>query len=213
MYKAVLFDLDGTLLDTLDDLADAVNYTLAKFNLPVRTRDEICAFVGNGIVNLLQLAVGGDCPNFEDVLAEFRSYYKTHCTDKTKPYEGIIPLLKELKSRGIKTAVLSNKADFAVQPLVEEYFHGLIDTAQGENEAEGVLRKPNPQGLFAIAKRLGVELHEAVYIGDSDVDIKTAQNAGVACISVAWGFRDEEFLRDHGAQKVVTIPLEILEEI
>lgn len=213
MYKAVLFDLDGTLLDTLDDLTDAVNYALEKYGLSMRTRDEVCSFVGNGIVRLLQLAVGDDCPNFEGVLAEFRSYYKAHCADKTKPYEGIIPLLKELKARGVKTAVLSNKADFAVQPLVEEYFHGFIDAAQGENEAEGVLRKPNPQGVFAIAKRLGVELSDAVYIGDSDVDIKTAQNAGVACISVAWGFRDEEFLRDHGAAKVVNAPLEILSEI
>ena len=213
MYKAVLFDLDGTLLDTLDDLTDAVNYALAKYGLPTRTRDEICSFVGNGIARLIRLAVGEEYPDFEGVLAEFRGYYKAHCTDKTKPYEGIISLLKELKARGIKTAVLSNKADFAVQPLVEEYFHGFIDVAQGENEAEGVLRKPNPQGVLAIVKRLGVELHEAVYIGDSDVDIQTAQNAGVACISVSWGFRDEEFLRDHGAQKVVSEPVAILEEL
>ncbi|MBE7068265.1 MAG: HAD family hydrolase [Clostridiales bacterium] len=213
MYKAVVFDLDGTLLDTLDDLTDAVNYALNEYGLPLRTRAEVCSFVGNGIARLIALAVGDCDVDKEGVLSVFRAYYKIHCKDKTKPYEDILPLLKELKNRGIQTAVLSNKADFAVQPLVEEYFHGWIDMAQGENEAEGIMRKPNPNGLLQILKTLGCLKSEAVYVGDSDVDIKTAQNAQIDCISVTWGFRDEEFLRDFGAEKVVRSPLQILEEI
>ena len=212
-YKAVVFDLDGTLLDTLDDLADSANYALQKHGLPQRTRAEICSFVGNGIVDLIGRCTGKDNPKREAVLADFRTYYKIHSKDKTKPYADILPLLKKLKNSGIKTAVLSNKADFAVQPLVEEYFQGLIDISQGENEAEGVMRKPDPNGLLQIFKRLGCEKDEAVYIGDSDVDIQTAKNAGIACISVAWGFRDEAFLRENGAQTLVYSPLQIIDEI
>ena len=213
MYKAVVFDLDGTLLDTLDDLADSANYALQKHGLPKRTREEICSFVGNGIAHLIGCCTGEDNPKREEVLAEFRAYYKTHCKEKTKPYADILALLGELKKRGIKTAVLSNKADFAVQPLVEEYFHGLIDISQGENEAEGVMRKPNPNGLLQIVKRLQCKREDTVYIGDSDVDIQTAQNAGIDCIAVVWGFRDEEFLRDCGATSLVYSPLQILEKI
>lgn len=213
MYKAVVFDLDGTLLDTLDDLTDSANYALEKHGLPKRTREEICSFVGNGIVSLIGRCTGEDNPKREAVLTDFRAYYKTHSKDKTKPYADILPLLRKLKKSGIKTAVLSNKADFAVQPLVEEYFQGLIDISQGENEAEGVMRKPDPNGLLQILKRLDCEKDEAVYIGDSDVDIQTAKNAGIACISVTWGFRSKAFLREAGATTLVSSPLQIIDEI
>ena len=163
MYKAVVFDLDGTLLDTLDDLADSANYALQKHGLPKRTREEICSFVGNGIAHLIGCCTGEDNPKYEAVLNEFRAYYKTHSKQKTKPYADILALLGELKKRGIKTAVLSNKADFAVQPLIEEYFQGLIDISQGENEAEGVMRKPNPNGLLQILKGLHCQTEEAVF--------------------------------------------------
>ncbi len=210
MYRTVIFDLDGTLLDTLDDLTGAVNHALSTFGLPLRTREEVRAFVGNGIANLIQRAIGFEHEKFTEILQEFRVFYGEHCKDETKEYAGITPLLKALKARGVKTAVVSNKADFAVKKLAAEYFPALLETAVGENEAAGIAKKPAPDSLFAVMKKLGADRESTVYVGDSEVDVQTANNAGVACISVAWGFKDEEFLRTNGAKTLVHVPEEIL---
>ena len=212
MYETIIFDLDGTLLDTLDDLWAAVNAALKKFSLPLRTKEEVRSFVGNGIVKLMERSAGKvDKEVFDGVLAEFKKYYGEHCEDNTKPYEGIMPLLEELKKRGIKTAVVSNKADFAVKKLAEGYFQGLLQEAVGENEEGGIRKKPAPDSLLAVMQRLGAGTRSTVYVGDSEVDIQTAQNAGVECISVTWGFKDREFLVENGATLLIDEPKELLE--
>ena len=211
MYNAVIFDLDGTLLDTLDDLWAAVNAALKKFSLPIRTREEVRGFVGNGIVKLMERAAGQvEKEVFDGALAEFKSFYGEHCEDKTKPYEGVIELLTILKAKGIRTAVVSNKADFAVKKLAEGYFEGLLEYAVGENEEAGIRKKPAPDSLLAVMQSMGAGTSSTVYIGDSEVDIQTAKNAGVDCISVTWGFKDKQFLLDNGATVLVDAPEEIL---
>ena len=211
MYNAVVFDLDGTLLDTLDDLWAAVNAALKKFSLPLRTREEVRGFVGNGIVKLMERAAGQvEKEVFDGALAEFKRFYGEHCEDKTKPYEGVIELLTILKAKGIRTAVVSNKADFAVKKLAEGYFEGLLEYAVGENEEAGIRKKPAPDSLLAVMQSMGAGTSSTVYIGDSEVDIQTAKNAGVDCISVTWGFKDKQFLLDNGATVLVDTPKEIL---
>ena len=196
----VIFDLDGTLLDTLVDLADAVNYALKEMGMPVRTLEEVRRFVGNGVRLLMIRAVpdGEDNPLFEKTFELFKSYYGEHCNDNTKPYDGVPELIDALKKKGYAVAIVSNKIDFAVKELNELYFKGIVPVAIGEKE--GIRRKPAPDTVFAALKELGKTVDEAVYVGDSDVDIKTAQNAGMPCISVLWGFRDKEFLAEHGAE-------------
>jgi phosphoglycolate phosphatase len=211
MYKTVVFDLDGTLLDTLDDLWLSVNAALQKFGSPVRTRNEVRDFIGNGIVKLMQRASGlleGEC--FDGVLAEFKRHYGEHCEDNTKPYEGIMRLLQELRARGVQTAVVSNKADFAVKKLAESYFQGLLQEAVGEDEEHGIRKKPAPDSLLAVMERLGADRQATVYVGDSEVDIQTANNALVPCISVTWGFKDREFLIKNGATVLVDSVEELL---
>lgn len=211
MYEVIIFDLDGTLLDTLDDLHAAVNAALAKFGFPLRKKEEVRAFVGNGIAMLIKRAIGKDTPLFDSVLAEFKQYYAAHCKDETKPYEGIIQLLQALKARGVKTAVVSNKADFAVKILAQEYFSDLLLAAVGEDEEHGIRKKPAPDSLLQVLRQLGADKAQTVYVGDSEVDIQTAKNAGVACISVTWGFKDKEFLLENGGEILVDSPLEILD--
>lgn len=208
-YKLAIFDLDGTLLDTLDDLYDSLSHTLAAANLPPRTRDETRRFVGNGIHKLIERAVPAGSPDalIDNIEREFRGYYKLHCADKTKPYDGIIELIERLRANGCKTAVVSNKGDFAVQELAVRYFSGLLDCAVGERA--GVRTKPAPDSVNAVLEQLRVNRADTVYIGDSDVDIDTAKNAGMDSISVLWGFRDREFLTEHGAIRFVTTPSEI----
>ena len=211
MYKTVVFDLDGTLLDTLDDLWLSVNAALQKFGLPVRTRNEVRAFIGNGIVKLMQRASGLlEGERFDGVLAEFKRHYGEHCEDNTKPYEGIMRLLQELRARGVQTAVVSNKADFAVKKLAESYFQGLLQEAVGEDEEHGIRKKPAPDSLLAVMERLGADRQATVYVGDSEVDIQTANNALVPCISVTWGFKDREFLIKNGATVLVDSVEELL---
>lgn len=211
MYKTVIFDLDGTLLDTLQDLHTSVNAALSAYGLPSRSIDEVRAFVGNGIAKLIQRAIGNPAyPNFEGVLQAFKTHYGAHCKNQTKPYDGILDLLKTLQTAGVKTAVVSNKADFAVKLLAEEYFADLLLIAVGENEAGGVRKKPAPDSLFAVMEELQAEKDEVVYVGDSEVDIQTAKNAGVDCICVTWGFRDKEFLVKNGAKILIDNPVEIL---
>ena len=211
MYRTVIFDLDGTLLDTLDDLTASVNFALACFSLPMRTREEVRAFVGNGIAKLIKRAIGYEHPRFEEIFQTFREHYGAHCKDNTKEYGGITPLLVALNKQGVQTAVVSNKADFAVKTLAAEYFPDLLQEAVGENEAAGIAKKPAPDSLLAVMKKLNAKGEETVYVGDSEVDIQTAKNAGVDCISVTWGFKDEVFLRENDAKTLVKKPFEILE--
>lgn len=198
-YKAAIFDLDGTILDTLADLAASTNHALKRSGYPERTVDEVRRFVGNGIRNLMIRAVP-EGTSEEDIIKThgyFTEHYAVHCADNTRPYDGITELIRELRSKGIKTAVVSNKADYAVQELVKTYFDGLFDCAVGERE--GIERKPCPDSVNEVLSVLGLDRSEAVYIGDSDVDVKTAENAGMDEISVLWGFRDKAFLTGHGA--------------
>ncbi len=207
--RAVIFDLDGTLLDTLMDLANAVNAALAKNGMSQRTVEEVRRFVGNGVRNLMIRAVpdGEDNPAFEKTLGDFRAYYAEHCKDETRPYEGIPELLKTLRQKGIKMAIVSNKLDSAVKVLAKEYFGEYITSAIGE--MEGVARKPAPDMVFKALEELGICKEEAVYIGDSDVDIMTAMNAKMPCISVTWGFRDRAFLMFHGASWFADTPKDL----
>lgn len=197
-FDTVIFDLDGTLLNTLEDLADAVNHALAFCGMPERTLEEVRQFVGNGIRKLMIRAVpeGEANPEFERAFDEFRSYYKVHCNDKTKPYPGVQEMLLKLREKGYHLAIVSNKADFAVKELQELYFQD-VETAIGERE--GVARKPAKDMVYQALGEMKAKPEGAVYVGDSDVDIETAANSGLPCISVTWGFRDREFLQEHGA--------------
>lgn len=208
--KAVIFDMDGTLLDTLADITDSVNEALKVHGLPMRTSDEIRRFVGNGARQLIARAIpdGEENPLFETTLAIYKTYYDYHCKDNTKPYEGISQLLKELKRRNFKIGVVSNKPDHMVKALSQEYFGEFIDVAIGEKE--GVNRKPAPDTLLAAMQELGVEQDECVFIGDSDVDIATAGNAETRFIAVTWGFRDSTYLKEHGATELIALPMELL---
>lgn len=201
--ELAVFDLDGTILDTLEDLAGAVNHALAANGFPGRSLAEVRAFLGNGVRNLILRSLPGDADGdcADAVLADFRAYYALHSADRTKPYDGIPDLLRELRAAGIRTAVVSNKTDDAVQKLIAHYFDGLFDHIAGEKE--NVARKPAPDSVLNALSALGMRRENAVYIGDSEVDILTAQNAGLPCVTVTWGFRDEDFLRSRGAELCV----------
>lgn len=211
MKKAVIFDLDGTLLNTLDDLADSTNYALSRFGYPTRTIEEVRQFVGNGVAKLIERAIpeGKNNPNFEKCLAIFKENYAQNMYNKTAPYNGIIEMLSNLKSKGIKIAVVSNKFDLAVKELCKKYFEGFIDFAAGENEAQGIKKKPAPDTVISVLNEFNFAPEDAVYVGDSDVDIMTAKNSKMSCISVTWGFRDEKFLLENGATILINAPSEI----
>ena len=211
MKKAVIFDLDGTLLNTLDDLADSTNYALSKFGYPTRTIEEVRQFVGNGVAKLIERAIpdGKNNPNFEKCLSIFKENYAQNMYNKTAPYNGIIEMLSNLKSKGIKIAVVSNKFDLAVKELCKKYFDGFIDFAAGENEAQGIKKKPAPDTVISVLNEFNFAPEDAVYVGDSDVDIMTAKNSKMPCISVTWGFRDEKFLLENGATILINAPSEI----
>lgn len=211
--NTVIFDLDGTLLNTLQDLADATNYALREQGMPERTIDEVRQFVGNGVRLLMIRAIPGgeENPLFEETFALFKSYYGEHCNDHTRPYEGIMELLATLREKGYAVAIVSNKIDFAVKELSKLYFQGIVPVAIGEKE--GIRRKPAPDTVFEALKELGRTKEEAVYVGDSDVDIETAQNAGMPCVSVLWGFRDKAFLKAHGASHYAEKAEEILKYV
>lgn len=195
MLNTIIFDLDGTLLDTLADLAASVNYALRTHHLPERTVPEIRQFLGNGIRYLMEKSVGGAVSGdaFEDVFQTFRSHYVDHCLDTTAPYPGIMNTLSKLKEKGYKMAIVSNKLHPAVQELNDRFFKEYITSAVGESAT--VRRKPNPDAVLAALRELKSEKSHAVYVGDSEVDLQTATNAGLPCILVTWGFRDESFLR------------------
>ena len=209
MYDFYIFDLDGTLLNTLDDLTSAVNATLTHFKRPQRTKAEVCSFIGNGVKQLLIRAFDNDIENYDEVVTYYYDYYAKHSTDQTKPYDGVLELLRRLKKQGKKIAIVSNKGDLPTKSLAKQFFNGLIDVALGENEENGIRKKPAPDSVELALKQVGVPKENSVYIGDSDVDIQTAKNAGLPCISVTWGFRDEEFLRAHGGTRFAHTPEEI----
>ena len=208
-YDTYIFDLDGTLLDSLTDLAISCNYALRINNMPERTIDEVRCFVGNGVKKLMERAIpnGLQNPAFEKTYADFRQHYLLHNLDNTKPYPGIIPLLKRLHSEGKNIAVVSNKFYAATQDLVKHFFGEYITVAIGERE--NIRKKPAPDTVFEALHQLNASSAGAVYIGDSDVDVMTARNCNIPCISVLWGFRTKEFLIKNGATTFVTAPDEI----
>ena len=222
MYDTFVFDLDGTLLDTLGDLAAAVNFSLRTHGMPQHSVDDVRRFVGNGVRLLMVRAVPGgeQNPLFEEALATFRQYYLEHSMDTTRPYDGIPEMLAGLKRRGKRLAVVSNKFQTATEELCRHFFPDTIEVAIGENEAAGIRKKPAPDTVFEALRQLGTPLiptsnsvpggPAAVYVGDSEVDIMTARNSGLPCISVLWGFRDRDFLLQHGATTFITSPSELL---
>ena len=211
--KAVIWDLDGTLLNTLDDLAASTNAALAQNGMPQRTTEEVRAFVGNGIRKLMIRAVpnGEANPAFEKTLADFTSHYGAHSRDKTQPYDGILEVLDALTEQGVQHAIVSNKIDFAVKQLSREYFGDRMRSAVGDDPSRA--RKPAPDSVFAAMRELGVNAQEAVYVGDSDVDVLTARNAGIPCVAVLWGFRDEACLKAAGAEMIARTPKALQEMI
>ena len=235
-YRAVIFDMDGTILDTIEDLTDSLNYVMEKYGYPLHTVEEMKTFVGNGMYKMVERAVAGAVPGRPDVSVPggvqavqaakgpeskdrsmdvsiremyecFRSYYKDHCKIKTGPYPGITELLKKLRESGVKTAVISNKADEAVKELCDSVFADCFDFYMGA--MDGIRLKPDRDMVDIALKRLGVSGDEAVYVGDSQVDLQTARNAEMDCISVTWGFRNREFLIENGALILVDEPSEI----
>ena len=211
--KAVIWDLDGTLLNTLDDLAASVNAALAQNGMPLRSTEEVRAFVGNGIRNLMMRAVpGGEAnPAFDKALEDFTRHYGAHSRDRTRPYDGILEMLDKLSAAGVKHAIVSNKIDFAVKALSRAYFGERMCAAIGDDPSRA--RKPAPDSVFAAMREMGVTAQETVYVGDSDVDVLTARNAGVPCVAVLWGFRDEACLRAAGAERLARTPDELREII
>ena len=201
-YKAVLFDMDGTVLDTLDDLTNAVNHVLAQYRMPPRSRQDVARFLGNGAAHLLRMSVipGTTEETLQEMLGVYQPWYDSHCAIHTAPYPGIVPLMKALRAAGVKQAVISNKQDSAVKRLAGEHFPGLLETAVGESAA--VRRKPNPDAVLAALRETDVSPVEAVYVGDTEVDLQTAENARLDCAAVGWGFRTEEELRAAGAERV-----------
>ena len=211
-FETYIFDLDGTLLSTLDDLAASTNYALRWAGMPERTLEEVRMFVGNGVKLLMERAIpnGINNPNFEETYAKFREYYMEHNLDTTCPYEGIPELLRELKRRGKKLAIVSNKFYAATQELAKHFFPDTIEVAIGERDS--IRKKPAPDTVLEALKQLGASKDNAVYIGDSDVDIMTAKNCDLPCISVLWGFRDKDYLIKHGGTIFVDKPSEILSD-
>ena len=205
-YKTYIFDLDGTLLSTLADLAASTNYALRTHHMPERSIDEVRRFVGNGVKKLMERAIpdGLNNPLFEETFATFRQHYMQHNLDTTQPYPGIMQLLEQLKAEGKNIAVVSNKFYAATRELCRHFFGDLVPVAIGERE--DIRKKPAPDTVIEALRELGVDKEGAVYIGDSDVDIMTAKNSGMPCVSVLWGFRDKEFLIEHGATTLISQP-------
>ena len=208
-YKTYIFDLDGTLLSTLADLAASTNYALRTHHMPERSLDEVRRFVGNGVKKLMERAIpdGLNNPLFEETFATFRQHYMQHNLDTTQPYPGIMQLLEQLKTEGKNIAVVSNKFYAATRELCHHFFGDLVPVAIGERE--DIRKKPAPDTVIEALRELGVDKEGAVYIGDSDVDIMTAKNSGMPCVSVLWGFRDKEFLLEHGATTLISKPEEM----
>lgn len=218
MITTIIFDLDGTLMNTLDDLHDSISYALRDAGLEPNPKQDTRRYLGNGIRNLVNKSVAQTCPEADEALKEhvfqtFRAYYVAHSMDKTAPYEGVEEMLKECKKRGFHTAIVSNKLDPAVKDLHKAFFAETIDVAIGETE--NVKRKPAPDMVNEAIRQLSllhgrqIEKSECVYVGDSEVDLKTAENSGLPCIAVSWGFRDRDFLIEQGAKTIIDQPTEL----
>lgn len=212
-YPTVLFDLDGTLLDTLADLRTACNVALASVGAPARCLDEVRQFVGNGIAMLLERAIPGgrQHPRFTEALATLQTYYQQHDRVETMPYPGVVGLLKTLKAEGVRCGVVSNKPDAAVKDLCAAFFPGLLAVSSGE--LPGMRRKPAPDVVEHALAAMGVNKNGCLYVGDSDVDLATARAAGIPCVSVTWGFRTSEQLLVAGATCLVHVPAEVLDVV
>lgn len=212
-YRLAMFDMDGTVLDTLQDLADATNAVMRMHGYPTHSVEAVRGFVGNGARVLIEKAVpaGTDAAKIDTVLGDFKKYYGKHSADATKPYDGVPEMLRALRAAGVRTAVVSNKPDFAVKALAAQYFDGLFDVAVGDRD--GVRKKPAPDSVLEVMAALGCTTAEVVYVGDSDVDVLTAQNAGVDGVFVDWGFRSVEVLRQNGAEVIVSRPAQIADLI
>lgn len=212
-YDTVIFDLDGTLLNTLEDLTDSVNFALTLYGFPCRKIDEIRHFVGNGVARLIELSIpdGLNNPNYEKCLADFRRHYSKNMQNKTDAYKGIMELLGQLSKENYKIAIVSNKFDAAVKGLNQLYFKKYIKVAIGESE--NVSKKPAPDTVFKALDELGSDISQAVYVGDSEVDVMTAKNSGLKCVGVTWGFRNRQLLEEKGADYIIDKPQELLKII
>lgn len=204
--NTIIFDMDGTVLDTLEDLTDSSNYVLQRFGFPARTKAEYRSFFGNGIRYSLSCAVPYGTPEevIDSMLPIFKEYYDVHCLDRTRPYDGIQDTMRQLKEKGFKLAIVSNKIDSAVKELCERFFKGCVDVAVGEQP--GIRRKPAEDMVLKSLSELNESPESAIYVGDSEVDMETAKNAGIPCISVLWGFRDRDFLIERGAKIIIERP-------
>ena len=211
MITTVIFDMDGTVLNTLDDLAASVNYVLGKFGMPAHCTEDYRLYFGSGIRYALQCAVpeGTKEKTIDQMLPVFKEHYNAHCLDRTGPYEGIPELMRCLCEQGYKLAIVSNKIDSAVKELNARFFHDYVDVAIGERE--GIRRKPAPDMVIQALAELKSTKDEAVYVGDSEVDLQTAANAGLPCITVLWGFREKDFLTEHGATVFANTPQDIFD--
>lgn len=211
--KAILLDLDGTILDTLEDLTDSVNHALSSLGFPTHTVSEIRAIVGHGVKNLISRSLPANATEaeFESCLAAFKAHYEVNKTNKTAPYDGIMSVLAELKAAGYKLAIVSNKHDDAVQGLHEMFFSEHTDFAIGNTDS--LPKKPEPDMVYHALEKLGVSRSQGVYVGDSEVDIKTAKNSGLPCISVTWGFRDKDVLINAGADIIIHSPNELMQTV
>ena len=209
----IIFDMDGTVLNTIEDLTVSMNHALTKFNMPERTVEEFRSFFGSGARVAMERAVPAGTPSetIDRMMPVFKEHYDVHCLDRTRPYDGIPELMRQLQNRGCKMAIVSNKIDSAVKELNERFFSGLIDVAIGERP--GIKRKPAPDTVFEAIKELGSSKSDAVYVGDSEVDLETGQRAGMDVISVLWGFRDREDLEKAGAVRLVRTPEELFRTV
>ena len=203
MINTIVFDLDGTLLNTLEDLKDSVNFALERQGYPLRNLNEIRSFVGNGIRLLMERAVPENIPaeTFKICFKDFCDYYKIHMEDKTAPYDGINDMLTNIKKAGFKTAIVTNKADFAAQDLCKRMFGENIDFVVGSSDDRP--NKPAPDGVFYALEKLDSKIENTVFVGDADTDILTAKNANLPSIGVLWGFRDREVIEEAGAEYIV----------
>ncbi len=212
VIDTIVFDLDGTLLNTLEDLTDSVNHAMRQFRLPEHTIEEIRTFVGNGAARLIERAIplGRENAAYDEILNAFRQHYQEHCEEKTGPYEGVLKMLEQLHGEGYRMAIVSNKPDGAVKQLYRKYFAAWVQAAIGEHP--GVEKKPAPDMVYQALAELNADAAHAVYVGDSEVDLQTAANVPMPCISVMWGFRTEEELLAAGAEEIhmIRTPQEIL---
>ena len=212
-YDTVIFDLDGTLLNTIEDLTDSVNFALGLYGFPHKSLEKIRSFVGNGAARLIELSIpdGASNPMYEKCFVDFRNHYSMNMRNKTDAYEGIMELLRQLLEKKYKIAIVSNKFDTAVKELNKIYFEKYIKVAIGESEK--VSKKPAPDTVFKALEELGSVTDKSVYVGDSEVDVKTAKNAGVICVGVTWGFRNRKVLEQNGADYIIDTPQELLKII